>query len=106
MIGLTVDAIVSPDKQEEFRQAMVSLFGGSDKQEGIKKSVLYRKASDKNDFILICEWNTKEHLKLFLEAAEFCVLLGAIRVLCKESEIRYLSASGLEAEFAAVDQKP
>jgi quinol monooxygenase YgiN len=106
MIGMTIDVKVSPDKQEEFLQVMLSLLGDREKQEGIKTSTLCLKADDKNGFILVCEWKTPEDLEEFLRAEIFKVLLGAITILCHESEITYNEVSDIQTEFLVFAQEP
>ena len=85
---MTVLVKVLPEKREEFLQAMRSLKNGG-KQEGLRKSTLNQAINDETSFSLIYEWETKENLDRYLGAEKFRVLLGALRILCEKSEIKY-----------------
>ena len=91
MITMTVIAKVKPQKQQEFLQALHSLYGSGEerKEEGLKKSTLYQEVNEPTGFRLVAEWESQKDLERYLRAEEFRVLLGALGVLCKESEIRY-----------------
>lgn len=89
MITMTIVAQVKPEKQEEFLQTIRSLNSKGEKEKGLRKTTLYQEMSDPNGFRLIAEWETERDLERYLGAEKFRVLLGALEVLCKESEIRY-----------------
>lgn len=88
MIGMKLTMKVNPQNQEEFLQAMRSLLSGRER-EGLKTSTLSRRNGDRTRFSLTCEWETQQHLAEYLRAEEFRVLLGAVKILCEESAIRY-----------------
>lgn len=106
MIGMTLDVKVSPNKQEEFLQAMHSLLGDPERRDRPKASTLFRKADDETGFSLMFEWETQEDLEGYLRAEEFGVLLGAVKVLCEESAIRYTRASDEWTDFPRVAKEP
>ncbi len=89
MITMTIIAQVKPEKQEEFLQTIRSLNSKREEEKGLKKTTLYQEMSDPNAFRLIAEWETQKDLERYLGAEKFRVLLGALEILCKESEIRY-----------------
>ena len=89
MITMTVVAQVKSEKQEEFLLAIQSLHSNKEEEKGLKKTTLYQQMNDPNGFRLITEWETQKDLQRYLQAERFGVLLGALKVLCKESEIRY-----------------
>ncbi len=90
MITMTVIAQVKPEKQQEFLQALGSLYGNQEeKEKGLKKTTLYQEINVPTGFRLIAEWETQKDLERYLRAEPFRVLLGTLEVLCKESEIRY-----------------
>ena len=89
MIIMTVLVKVKPEKREEFRQAIHSLHGEGEKEKGLNKSALYQEMDDPAEFRFIEEWNNQEDLEAYLSEEKFRVLLGALKVLCAESEIRY-----------------
>jgi quinol monooxygenase YgiN len=88
LITMTIVAKVRPEKREEFLQAVLSLTGDREKQEGLKKSELHQEIGDRTGFILIYEWETQEDCKRYLGGEKFSVLLGALDLLCEKSEIR------------------
>jgi len=89
MITMTVVAQVKPEKQQEFIHALTSFYSHEAEVKGLKNSMLYQEIKDPNGFRLITEWETQKDLEGYLRAEKFRVLLGALRILCKESEIRY-----------------
>ena len=91
MVNMTVIAQLKSEKQLEFRQTVESLFGGGQeaKEEGLRKTSVYQDVNEPTGFRLILEWKTQKDLEKYLKAGNFWVLLGALKVLCTESEIRY-----------------
>ena len=86
---MTVVVKVRPEKQEEFLQAVQSLNGGGEKQEGLREFTLYHQIDDPTGFSLIYEWEAQVDLERYLGTERFRVLLGALKVLGERSEIRY-----------------
>jgi len=88
---MTVIAHVKPNKQQEFLQAVRTLYGDGDeeKEKGLKKTTLYQEMKEPTGFRLIAEWESQKDMERYLQAENFRVLLGALEVLCQESEIRY-----------------
>ena len=90
MISMTFMVSVRPEKREEFLQVMRSLKGDGESQAVLAGvPALYRDVDDEARFSLICEWETPERLEAYLRAETFRVLLGAVKVLCDTSEIKY-----------------
>ena len=99
MLTMTVIAQVKPEKQQEFRRAISSLYSTREEEErGLKKFTLYQEVNDPRGFRLITEWETQKDLEGYLGAKKFRVLLGALEVLCAKSEIRYSHLTKKEAE--------
>ena len=94
MITMTVISQVKPQKQLEFRQTLEFLLGNGKegKEEGLMKITLYQEVNEPTGFRLILEWETQKDLENYLGAGKFRVLLGALKVLCNESQIRYSSS--------------
>jgi quinol monooxygenase YgiN len=90
---MTVISQVKPQKELEFRQTLESLLGNGKegKEEGLKKTTLYQEVNEPTGFRLILEWETQKYLENYLRTGKFRLLLGALKVLCNESEIRYSS---------------
>ena len=89
MIIMTVLAKVKSDKREEFLQAIRSLHGERDNDNGFNRSTLYQEMDDPAGFRLIQEWEIQSELEAYLAEEKFRVLLGALKILCDKSEIRY-----------------
>lgn len=88
-IDMTIVVKVMTGKREEFLQAIRSIKGDFGKKIHLRKSVLYQRVDDWSAFSLVCELGTREDLDELLDTEEFKVLLGALTVLCEESDIRY-----------------
>jgi len=90
MISMTFMLRVRRENREEFLQVMRSLRGDGERQTALSGvPTLYRDVDDEARFSLICEWETQERLEEYLRAEKFRVLLGAVKVLCDKSEIKY-----------------
>ena len=90
MLTMTVIAQVKPEKQQEFRHAIGSLYSTREEEErGLKKSTLYQEVDDPRGFRPITDWEAQKDLEEYLRAEKSRVLLGALQVLCVKSEIRY-----------------
>ncbi len=90
MMTMTIIAQVKAGKQQEFLQAISSLYSNNEeREEGLKRRTLYREMVNANSFRLVVEWETQKDLERYLQAEKFRVLLGALGILCRESEIRY-----------------
>ncbi|HHO47657.1 MAG TPA: hypothetical protein ENN06_04265 [Desulfobacteraceae bacterium] len=88
-IDVTISVKVMTGKREEFIQAIRSLKGDFVKKVKVGKPILYQKIDDRTVFSLVCELGNEEDLKVLEETEEFKVLMGALKVLCQESDIRY-----------------
>lgn len=89
MVTMTVVVKVRLEKQEEFLQAIRSLSNDQEIHEVLRKFTLYRDTDDHTGFSLIYEWETQEDCERYLGAEKFRVLLGALKVLCEKSEIKF-----------------
>ncbi len=57
--------------------------------------------NDVNVFYLIEDWATQDHMDNYLRSDRFSVLMGVLKVLCIEAEIKYqLSSAKLGAVIA------
>jgi quinol monooxygenase YgiN len=89
MVTMTVIAKVKPEKQRELLQVIRSLDDDSEKNEGLKNPALYRKIDDQTCICLMYQWETRQDWEQYLGAEKLKVLLGALKVLCERSDIRY-----------------
>ena len=88
-MNMTILVKVMSGKREEFIQAISSLEGDFVRKQKVAKPVLYQKVDDRTAFSLVCELPRQEDMKELLDTEEFKILLGALTVLCEESEILY-----------------
>jgi quinol monooxygenase YgiN len=94
---------VRPGKREEFLQTLQSIHGNLKAEEGLSKSSLYQDTKDTNVFYLIEDWATQDSMERYIRSERFSVLMGALKVLCMESEIKYQLGNGkLGAKLAEV----
>jgi|GEM_PF-1481865 len=89
MVRMTIDAKVQPEKRGEFLDAMISLQKERFHEQGITASKVYEGREDLTRFLVIDDWETDEDLQRYFLKSGFRVLLGALRTLCTEAEIKY-----------------
>ena len=91
---------VRPEKREELLQTLQSIQKNLKAEEELSKSSLYRDMNDSSVFCLIQEWATQDSMERYIRSDQFSVLMGMLKVLCVESEIKYqLSTAKLGARL-------
>jgi quinol monooxygenase YgiN len=80
---------VRSGKHEEFLQVIQSIQNDLKAETGLKKSALYRDMNDLSTFYLIEEWVTQAAMEQHLRSERFSVLMGILKVLCADSEIKF-----------------
>jgi quinol monooxygenase YgiN len=94
---------VRPEKREELLQTLQSIQKNLKAEEELSKSSLYRDMNDSSVFCLIQEWATQDSMERYIRSDQFSVLMGMIKVLCVESEIKYqLSTAKLGAKLEEI----
>jgi len=94
---------VRPEKREELLQTLQSIQKNLKAEEDLSKSSLYRDMNDSSVFYLIQEWATQDSMERYIRSEQFSVLMGMIKVLCVESEIKYqLSTAKLGAKLEEI----
>jgi quinol monooxygenase YgiN len=73
------------------------------REKGFTKSTLFQEVNDPDVFHLTEEWATQDDLEMFTKSEAFRVLMGALKVLCKKTEIRYLM-SAAEKDIKVLNQ--
>jgi len=86
---VTIFLKVSATKREEFLQTIASLASDLKLEKGFKKSSTYQDVNNPNIFHLVEEWETNDDLEWYLKSEHFRIMIGTLKVLCEESEIRY-----------------
>ena len=97
MEKLTLVAKVRPEKRKEFIDAMQSLQPMRNHLKGIRGSSLFE-GNDRNTFRLVDEWETKEDFDRYRQDESFRVFLGALKILCTETEIKFESINAEKSE--------
>lgn len=92
-----------PEKRDEFLQTMNSLQCGLKQETGFLKSSFFHDMSDLNVFHLVEEWETNDSMERYIRSERFSILMGALKVLCVESEVRYhISSDKLGVKISEV----
>ena len=89
MYILTITLKVVPAKREEFITSVRLLHKDITQEKGLKNSSLFQDVDDVNRFNLIEEWETQEDRDNHLRSELHRVLMGAVKVLGEQSEVRY-----------------
>ena len=89
MVRMSVAARVPSEKRHEFMDAMRSLQKERLTEKGISTSQVYEYTEEPTRFLLVDEWETDKDLQKYLSKEGFIILLGALRTLCLEAEVKY-----------------
>jgi quinol monooxygenase YgiN len=89
MNTVSISLKVFRQKRDEFLQTVRSLQSDLEKDQGLIKSALYQDVDDPERFHLINEWETEQDYDNYLRSENFSVLIGALKVLSEETEVRY-----------------
>lgn len=89
MITMTVQVNVIPEKEKEFLQTVEYLGHEAKSIHGLKSIHLHKDIQKPTCYHLIEEWETEDYLNDYLNGENFKVILGAIQILCRSSEINY-----------------
>src|SRR5208337_3881004 len=86
---LAVRLKIFPEKRKEFLQTVQVLHDDMKREKGFTRSSVFQEGTDMDVFNLIEEWDTQGDLEMFTKSELFRVLIGALKVLSKDTEIRY-----------------
>ena len=89
MNTVTVTVEINPDKREEFMQTIHAMNENLKKEKGFTRTTLFQDVDNVNRFNLIEEWELQDDLDNHVRSDIFKVLMGALKVLGEQSEIRY-----------------
>ena len=104
MIDATIKLTVPPEKRKEVLQTFTAILGPIRREQGCMGCNCYVDVEAENNIYFREEWKTREDLDAHLRSVNFCVLIGAMKLLDKEPEIRFdtiASTAGAEAIIAA-----
>lgn len=104
MIDATIKITVPPEKRKEVLQTFKAILGPIRREQGCISCNCYVDVEAENIIFFKEEWKTSEDLDTHLRSVHFGVLIGAMKLLIKEPEIRFntiASTAGAEAIKAA-----
>ena len=96
MIVVQITMNVLPDKQKELVQTLLSMIEPTGKEAGCLRYSVFSNIEDKNCFVLLEEWETREHLENHIRSHRFGVLLGSKTLLCEPAKIQINTVSHIE----------
>ena len=100
MIDATIKMTVSPEKLKEVLQTFTAILGPIRREQGCISCNCYVDVEAENIIFFKERWKTHEDLDIHLRSSHFGVLVGAMKLLNKEPEIRFntiASTAGAEA---------
>ncbi|WP_052464339.1 putative quinol monooxygenase [Geoalkalibacter subterraneus] len=89
MIDATIKMTVPADKRIEVLQTIKSLLGPIRKEQGCLSCYCCLDSELEHIIILRQEWNTDKDLTAYLKSGHFNILLGAMKLLLVEPEVRF-----------------
>ena len=104
MIDASIKIMVPPEKRKEVLQTFKAILGPIRREQGCISCNCYVDVEAENTLFFKEEWNTSENLGTHLRSAHFGILIGAMKLLIKEPDIRFdtiASTAGAEAIKAA-----
>lgn len=104
MIDATIKIAVPPEKRKEVLQTFKAILGPIRREQGCISCNCYVDVEAENNIFFKEEWKTSEDLDTHLRSVHFGVLVGAMKLLNKEPDIRFdtiASTAGAEAIKAA-----
>ena len=104
MIDATIKITVQPEKRKEVLQTFKAILGPIRREQGCISCNCYVDIETEDIIFFKEEWRTSEELDTHLRSGHFAVLVGAMKLLVKEPEIRFdtiASTVGAEAIKAA-----
>jgi quinol monooxygenase YgiN len=104
MIDATIKLTVPPEKRKEVLQTLKAMLGLIRREKGCLGCNCYVDIEAENNIFFKEEWESREDLDTHLRSAHFGVLIGAMKLLTKEPDIRFntiASTEGAEALKAA-----
>lgn len=100
MIVIRITMTVLPEKQLELTQTLLAMIGLTEKEKGCLSYAVFCDIEDKNSFVLLQEWKTRQDLDRHIRSHRFGVLLGTKTLLGKPPKIQINTISqseGMEA---------
>jgi quinol monooxygenase YgiN len=93
MITLTVKITVPSERRKELLQSICLLAHSIRKEDGCISHRWYQDLEDRNEFLLVEEWNCEESLTKHLRSEGFGILSGALITLGNQETVRFAVTS-------------
>lgn len=100
MIDATIKVTVPPEKQKEVLQTFKAILGPIRREQGCISCNCYVDVESENIIFLKEEWKTSKDLETHLKSVHFGVLIGAMKLVHKEPEIRFNTIAATAGEEA------
>ena len=104
MIDATFKITVPPEKRKEVLQTFKAILGPIRREQGCISCNCYVDVEAEDNIFFMEEWKTSEDLNTHLRSIHLGVLIGAMKLLNKEPDIRFntiASTAGAEAIITA-----
>jgi len=104
MIETTIKIMVPPEKRKEVLQTLKAILGPIRREQGCISCNCYVDVESENVIFFKEEWKTSEDLDTHLRSVHFGVLIGTMKLINKEPDIRFSTIAtivGAEAINAA-----
>jgi quinol monooxygenase YgiN len=89
MIDATIKITVPPEKRKEVLQTFREILGPIRREQGCVSCNCYVDVEAEDIIFFTEEWNTRDDLDTHLKSSHFGVLIGAMKLLNKDPEIRF-----------------
>jgi quinol monooxygenase YgiN len=96
----TARVAARPENRKELCLTISSLLNLIRQEEGCWSYRFYRESEDKNAFVLIGEWKTRDAWNHHLQSDNFAILIGSLRLLGNRADVDFKLLShvaGIEA---------
>jgi quinol monooxygenase YgiN len=98
MIDATIMMTVPPEKRKEVLQTLTAILGPIRREHGCIRCNCYVDVEAENNFFFRTEWKNTEELETHLRSVHFGVLIGAMKLLNIEPDIRFNTISSTAGE--------
>lgn len=89
MIDATIKITAPPEKRKEVLQTFKAILGPIRREQGCISCNCYVDVEAENTIFFKEEWKTSEDLDTHLKSSHFGVLIGVMKLLNKEPDIRF-----------------
>jgi len=108
MITMMITMKTTSEKNLELIQTIRAIAEHTVKMVGCLRYDIYCDLKDKNSFILLVEWKTRDDLDQYIASYQFSVLLGTKSLLCEPFDIKILTvlrSNGMDFIHSIRDKK-